>query len=767
MPISYRFQRQSTPMYTSVYSQIVGTLFAEGSSDYHFTVQSAASCLAHGIQLVTGAHTEVRIISPFLEVPVEVRSQLAKEDGWCLQHLQHHAERGGQKATSASDALVVCRDLSNTIVRICLHPTRGAGDLPSTSVVEQLASDLCLLLGAYFRLSLCRHSYIGGQQPPSSSPSRTDSVVTAVESTRKPRPRSMVSENSSLGPPSKRNKFNWQGRRVALPLHSRPEGCAACRKRRTYKRFILKNADPQKASSRYHRALNFEEMANVIPQLIYQTDDTGMCIWANTYWDKYLGITMEAVIDGSGWTQVAHPDDLQSSNANWRAAIAQGRSFEQEVRIKRRDGSYRWHISRSMPVVRADGRIKCWIGTVTDVHEQKESLAREQAAREASVLKSQFLATMSHEIRTPIAGVIGMAELLRETNLTEEQRAWTDNISLSAECLETIIKDILDFSRVEAGKLSIEAAPFDARALASEVQTILQQSANKKNIQLDLQTAVLSARMALGDAPRIRQILINVVSNAIKFTSPGGRVTIRLKDEVSTDGQTVTYHFECEDTGIGISQTAIQGLFRPFHQAEASTSRRFGGTGLGLSICKGLVELMKGKIWVQSVEGKGSTFYFIIPFRIAGKSSNGLQLRPQLTRADSERLAGFHALVAEDNQINQIILSKLLQKLGMRYTIAADGNEALQHLYSDTRFDVVLMDCHMPQKDGYEATRCIRQSDNPNLRDMTVIAVSANALASDVAKCLDCGMNDHVAKPVKLSALAHVLAKWLMKDGKT
>jgi PAS domain S-box-containing protein len=374
---------------------------------------------------------------------------------------------------------------------------------------------------------------------------------------------------------------------------------------------------------------------------------------------------------------------------------------------------------------------------------------RERAALEASEVKSQFLANMSHEIRTPINGVMGMAALLEGGKLTTEQKSYVGAIQSSANILLTLVNDILDLSKAEAGKLELESIDYDAELLLSDVEKVLFTASRKKGLKLFRSIAPEVPEYLVGDPARLRQILVNLVNNAIKFTEKG-QVSFEVSLAKSHGNDVVK--FEITDSGIGISPEVQANLFRAFSQADVSTTRKYGGTGLGLSICKHLVELMGGNIGVTSAEGRGSTFWFTVPFL----KGNSILPTPSLPRIASSG-ANYRILLAEDNSVNQVIGTKFLQKLGHTVVVAGNGREAIDALKT-APYDLVFMDCQMPEMDGFSATREIRQLST-TFTEIPIIAMTAYAMKGDRERCLGAGMNDYVTKPIKVHDLEAVIAR--------
>ena len=372
--------------------------------------------------------------------------------------------------------------------------------------------------------------------------------------------------------------------------------------------------------------------------------------------------------------------------------------------------------------------------------------AKEDAVRRART-RASFLASMSHEIRTPLNGVLGMLGLALDTEQDPGQRNRLEIALNAGENLLGLLNDILDISKVEAGKLSLESIPFSVRDLIEECITLHRQQATRKQIQLTNETAPDLPHYFLGDPTRTRQVINNLLSNAIKFTDNGS-----VKVRSSWSGGSL--RIEVTDTGIGMSDEGLNRIFSPFSQADTGTTRLYGGTGLGLALCRQLVEHMQGRILVDSREGAGTHFTIILPLTVAKTAP---QMPASEPPEEPSEMSPLKILLVEDNRVNQLVASGLLRKLGHRVDLAENGERALAALQRQ-RYDIILMDCQMPVMDGFEATRAIRQ--NPEWADLPVIAVTANVLQGDREQCLASGMNDYVTKPYKRDELRAVIVRW-------
>ena len=520
----------------------------------------------------------------------------------------------------------------------------------------------------------------------------------------------------------------------------------------------LKQADEQRQAASLGLAEQnrlFRQVIDSTPHLIYLKDGQGHYLLANQATAELYGMRVEELL-------ATAPDKLPALATEMAGYI----QIDQQVISTRQDaaaekshtrpnGDLEWFYSIKRPFVMADGTVRV-LGIDSNITELKRIQQALRAAKETAEenlrVKQDFLAKMSHEIRTPMNGILGLAGLLAKTSLNEAQHEYLTHIRHSAEQLLVVINDILAMTQISAGKLRVENTPFDLSGVLRACHQLLRPRAAEKGLALELEMPPAPLPV-LGDPYRLRQILLNLLSNALKFTARG---TVRLSCQPQPGPPPAQYfRFTVTDTGIGIAPHQLEQIFEAFTQAEASTAREYGGSGLGLSISHGLVQLLGGEITVQSRPGAGSTFAFTLPFGPAEASQ--LPAPVPVAVPDYRSLGNRRALVAEDNPINQFLVKSLLTSWGCHVDTAATGPEAL-HCFRQHSYDIVLMDIQMPGLDGIATTRLLRQHPDPQRATTPVLALTAHAMREEAQRCLDAGFNAYLSKPYQEEDLFQMIA---------
>jgi len=503
---------------------------------------------------------------------------------------------------------------------------------------------------------------------------------------------------------------------------------------------------------------NFRMMSENNPVLLWKAGPDGKRNYFNQTFYEYTGLTEAQSID-DGWIEAVHPDDRARYFEIYEKSFQKRIPYRAEFRLRHFDGYYRWVLGVARPRYASSGEFLGYMGSTIDIHSQKEMMkVLEQTTQKALLSEKaerKFVTNMSHEIRTPITGILGMADLMSELKMPPEAKDYLTDIQISAKNLLELVNNVLDFSKIQSGKMSVELAAFDLHEKINEVVKPFYFFANQRKMELNVQIAPEAPRYIRSSPAKIGQVLTNFLGNAHKFTHQGS-VTLAV-DLIQKTAEEATLKFSVKDSGIGIARDRLVEIFQPFVQGDSSVTRKYGGTGLGLTICKEFVENLKGEIGVDSVEGSGSDFWFVIPVEIV--SEKEIMAREEVAIASDKDKTQQKArlLLVEDNLINQKIAVKILQGRGHQVEVANDGAEAIKKL-KESQFDLVLMDCQMPIMDGYQATKEIREKLHS---EIPVIAMTAHALKGDREKCLAAGMNDYLTKPLDKEQLFQTIEQWL------
>lgn len=497
----------------------------------------------------------------------------------------------------------------------------------------------------------------------------------------------------------------------------------------------------------------FRTLTALAPVGIYQHDNNGNLVYVNEKLLSILEISLEEAYSDTPLRNT-HPEDYEIIREKWNEAMKQKKEFAMEYRVITPGAKLKYVMEQAVPLKDHEDKFLGYLGTVTDITEHKERARLEsekELAEKSLKFKSEFLAAMSHEIRTPLNGILSMSELLLDTELPEEQREFVDNIHNSSKNLRSIVNDILDLSKLEAGKMNLSPMPFRVDMLLDEIMKTYKTMAREKNIELRVEKKGAVPAVVVTDRRRIMQVVVNLLRNAIKFT-PEGNITI-CYEVPEQRGTALKLKFSVIDTGVGIAASDLDKLFKDFSQIDTPFSRDMEGTGLGLSISKKLVHLMGGEIGVESKEGKGSTFWFYV----IAEGETEKEQDERTYQKTAEQKFDCKVLVAEDNLINQRAFSMMLKKAGCTVELATTGKEAFEKVNAND-YDIIFMDIQMPEMDGFAAAAAIRSKGK---HVPPIIALSGNVIDVNAATEEAKAMDDYLLKPIVSSDLLNMLKKWV------
>lgn len=510
------------------------------------------------------------------------------------------------------------------------------------------------------------------------------------------------------------------------------------------------------------RGREFRQLADSMPQMVFAADRRGRLEYLNHRASAYLGVSLEEARH-LPWTDAIHSEDAEHAQAKWRRSIEEGVTFQSELRVRDvRTNKYRWHLARALPIWNENGVISRWFGTGTDIHqqklnEQKLNIALERAAA-AGAAKSEFVANMSHEIRTPMTSILGYAELLEQQEKDPEKLRFLSVIRQNGAFLLEIINDILDLSKIEAGKLEIVPERFELATFVHEIHSLMQVRAAETGVRFSVEFEGPVPETLRSDPKRLRQVLVNLVGNALKFTKNGAVRLVVRRDESQVA-------FDVIDTGIGMTEEQVGQLFQPFHQADASVTRRFGGTGLGLAISHRLAAMLDGEISVVSEAGVGSTFTLKLE---AGKAPMRSAIRTPAEDDDAASMRlkkACRLLVVDDRREIRFLAGRILSGAGAQVEYAENGYEAVQIverlMATHTEPDLVLLDMQMPTMDGYQAAAELRSLGY----ESPIIALTADAMQGDMDRCLRSGCNAYLSKPIETEKMLRMINEHLSPSG--